>query len=276
MQQLPPGFQLDQPAAQPQQSRAPGVIRGPQGAPSISDLTSMQNANRGEAQFQYQMQRDAIEDQRRAEEDARTKREDQEQRTRAEGAARSALLKTIRELNNIAIDADDNAGWFETGTSGRFARSALPGANAGKDLAGNIETLNADFAFSALNAMREASKTGGALGQVTERELDLLKASTANIDPNLSHDTFLENVERARQVYLTRLADIDPQLATRLGYDASKAEEALLALNAEYERRFGDPNAQQPTVTREYRTAPDANRTPEDIEAIMRKYGIEQ
>ena len=201
--------------------------------------------------------------------------EEEQRRTRAEGAARSALLKTIRELNNIAIDADDNAGWFETGTSGQFARGVLPGANAGKDLAGNIQTLNADFAFSALNAMREASKTGGALGQVTERELELLKASTANIDPNLSHDTFLENVERARQVYLTRLADLDPQLATRLGYDATKAEEALLSLNDEYEKRFGDPNAPAPTIDRT--SNPNApQRTPADIEAIMRKYGIEQ
>ena len=262
MQQLPPGFQLD---GAPQQG-APGIIQGRPKPPPMPTPQTPAQAEKDQLQA-------AVLQNTLADRDAEQQQE-LERSTRAEGAARSALLKTIRELNNIAIDADDNAGWFETGTSGQFARGMLPGANAGKDLAANIETLNADFAFSALNAMREASKTGGALGQVTERELDLLKASTANINPNLSHDTFLKNVERARQVYLTRLADLDPQLATRLGYNAQEAERALLELNDEYEKRFGDPNAPAPSVNREGRTQPDPTRTPEDIEAIMQKYGI--
>lgn len=268
-QQVSPA-QTQQPA---QPARAPGIIRG---APRTADPLQVRGADRADAEFDYRIQRDMMEDSRREQEKAAEAQAEVESRTRAESSARTALLKTIRELNNIAIDADDNSGWFETGTSGQIARNVLPGSNAGKDLAGNVETLNADFAFSALAAMREASKTGGALGNVTERELDLLKSSTANINPDLSHDTFLTNVERARQVYLSRLAMLDPQLATRLGYNSEEAEMALLELNEAYEKQFGDPNAPAPTINRDFVTQPDPNRTPEDIDAILKKYGVGQ
>lgn len=200
-------------------------------------------------------------DARVAEAEALELQQDQERVARNTKNARYALLKAIGELNRIAIDADDNEGWFETGTSGQFARSILPGANAGKDLAGDIETLNADFAFSALNAMREASKTGGALGQVTERELDLLKASTANISPDLTHETFLKNVEKARQVYLSKLAAVDEAKARELGYNPRSADSALQELNQQYEKRFGGPEP----------TGRGPKMTPER-EALLRKY----
>lgn len=207
-----------------------------------------------------------------AEQDKQAERNEEKQAAlKADEAAEYKLIKAIRELQNIALDANDNNGWFETGASGSFARSVLPDGTAGFDLAGDLKTLDANFAFDALNAMREASKTGGALGQVTERELDLLKSSVANLDPNLSHDTFLSNVEKARQAYLAQLARIDPSLATSLGYDGAKAEAALLELDKAYAEEFGQQRA---TVDRS--ANPDARQsTPEDIQAIMQKYGAE-
>lgn len=205
--------------------------------------------------------------------EARDKKEEREEKKaqalRADEAAEYKLIKAIRELSSIALDANDNGGWFETGTSGNFSRTVLPSGTAGYDLAGDLKTLDANFAFDALNAMREASKTGGALGQVTERELDLLKASVSNLDPNLSHSTFLSNVEKARQAYLTQLARIDPALATSLGYDGEKAEVALRELDEAYATEMGLPRA---AVDRS--ANPDARQsTPADIEEIMRKYG---
>ena len=38
-----------------------------------------------------------------------------------------------------------------------------------------LETIKAQLGFAELNAMRQASPTGGALGQVTVRELDFFK-----------------------------------------------------------------------------------------------------
>jgi len=269
MQQLPPGFELEpMPQTTPQPNSAPGIIRG---RPKQVDPVEQQNDALRNQFLQGQIADQQRDEQKRGLE----QQQEQERQASADSAARGALLKTIGGLNNIAIDADDANGWFETGTSGGFARNVLPGANAGKDLAANIQTLEAEFAFGALQAMRDASKTGGALGQVTERELDLLKSSIVNIDPGQTHESFLTNVEKARQVYLSKLAVIDPQMATRLGYDAEEAEATLLELNAAYERQFGDPNTPPPTINRDGGNQPDPNRNPDDIQAILDKYGVE-
>lgn len=190
---------------------------------------------------------------------------------KADEIAEYKLYKAITNLSDIALDADDNGGWFETGTSGSFSRSVLPSGSAGYALAGDLKTLDANFAFDALSAMREASKTGGALGNVTERELDLLKASVANLDPDLDHDTFLGNIEEARQAYLAQLARINPRVATQLGYDAAAAENIMLELDKQYAEKFGLPRA---TVDRSASPV-TSDATPADIEAIMAKYGAQ-
>lgn len=76
-----------------------------------------------------------------------------------------------------------------------------------------MQTIQANTAFDRLQKMREDSPTGGALGQVTEKELDLLKSSVANINPNQSQEAFFSNLATSKQAYLARLAEIDPEAA---------------------------------------------------------------
>lgn len=190
--------------------------------------------------------------------------------TAADSNARDKLIRIVAKLTSVARDANDNGGWFETGTSGAFSRNHLPEGTAGYDLGRDINTLQANFAFDALQAMRDASKTGGALGSISERELELLQSAIGNIDPNQSHQSFLNNLEGVRQAYLSKLALVDPEIATHLGYDSKAAEKAVLALNDAYSKEFGTgavtidrtPNA----------TTPQGH--PEDIQAIMTKYGV--
>lgn len=262
MQELPPGFRVVG-----SQNADPMIA-----PPDPYKQQDMQNDNRRldiqerQADLQAQVTEMKVGELR---EKRQEREEEQAQALRADEAAEYKLIKAIRELSSIALDANDNGGFMETGASGAFSRAVLPSGTAGYDLAGDLKTLDANFAFDALNAMREASKTGGALGQVTERELDLLKSSVSNLDPNLSHDVFLGNVEKARQAYLAQLARIDPALATSLGYDGAKAEEALLELDRRYAEEMGLPRS---TVDRS--ANPNARQsTPEDIEAIMQKYG---
>lgn len=255
-------------------SAFPGVIPGRPKAPdpvALAGLELRQDANARDARttdLTNQLTEFKIDE---AREEAREREKEAQQALKADEVAEYKLVKAISELSKVGTDANDNGGWFETGTSGSFARSVLPTGTAGYDLAGDLKTLDANFAFDALSAMREASKTGGALGAITERELDLLKSSVANLDPNLSHETFLSNVEKARQSYLAQLAKIDPALATRLGYDGAKAEAALLELDEQYAKQFNLPRS---TVDRS--ANPGArDSTPDDIAAIMAKYGAQ-
>lgn len=55
---------------------------------------------------------------------------------------------------------------------------------ASKELEGYVTTLQSNLAFDRLQKMRDQSKTGGALGQVSNIELELLKSALAVLDPS--------------------------------------------------------------------------------------------
>lgn len=141
-----------------------------------------------------------------------------EARTRAYAAADYQLQRAIKKMNEIRKDATDNDGWFETGTSGNMMRDWTPGVfqNAARDLDANVDALRTKFALDALQAMREASKTGGAVGQVTEGEWERLANSVENISPRQSHGQFLKNLDNAREYYLEKLRLINPAAADKL------------------------------------------------------------
>lgn len=75
------------------------------------------------------------------------------------------------------------------------------GGTAAGDVLANIETLKAAASFSALTAMREASKTGAALGAVSDTEIKLLSAELANLEQSQSQEQFLRNLGRFERVY---------------------------------------------------------------------------
>lgn len=70
-------------------------------------------------------------------------------------------------------------------------------------------TLNASIAFDRLQAMREASKTGGALGAISERELDLLAASIGSLDNSkMSNPVLMAQIERIEKQYIIAMRSL--------------------------------------------------------------------
>lgn len=96
-----------------------------------------------------------------------------------EGAIRSKLLSTDNILNTVKE---------ASGLSGEVypvfydVTKFLPTTDA-RQLKGRVETLQSALAFDRLQQMREESKTGGALGNVSNVELGLLAANLAALDP---------------------------------------------------------------------------------------------
>jgi hypothetical protein len=84
------------------------------------------------------------------------------------------LIQKTQEIINTASD-------WNTGLMSAFANLPEFGLGA-RNLKAVIDTVKANIAWSELSDMRRESKTGGALGQVTERELDLLAASIGSLD----------------------------------------------------------------------------------------------
>ena len=68
-----------------------------------------------------------------------------------------------------------------------------------REMAGYVKTLQANLAFDRLQDMRDRSKTGGALGQVSNIELGLLQSSVAALDPGSKN--FAEQLATIRRQY---------------------------------------------------------------------------
>lgn len=62
------------------------------------------------------------------------------------------------------------------------------------DLSKSLNTVKAAVAFGTLQKMREASKTGGALGAVSAPELALLESALGSLDQSLSEDLLRKNL----------------------------------------------------------------------------------
>lgn len=68
------------------------------------------------------------------------------------------------------------------------------------DFRNELATVQANIAFDRLQQMREASKTGGALGAVSERELDLLMNAYGNINQSTSPARLKENLQTIKRI----------------------------------------------------------------------------
>lgn len=111
----------------------------------------------------------------------------EKQRLAVDGANAKADLVTS------TIDkALSQAGFMSTGLVGA-GMGIIPGSGA-YDLRKTVDTVKANIGFQELQEMRQASPTGGALGQVAVKELDMLQATLGNLDPNQSEDQLKQNL----------------------------------------------------------------------------------
>lgn len=68
------------------------------------------------------------------------------------------------------------------------------------DLQNTLASIQSAVAFDTLQKMREASKTGGALGAVSERELDLLISAYGALQQSSSPDLLRKNLQTVREI----------------------------------------------------------------------------
>jgi gas vesicle protein len=75
--------------------------------------------------------------------------------------------------------------------------SNIPGT-AAANFAAELDTLKSNIAFGELTAMREASKTGGALGQVSDKEGQLLESSLGALSTKQSPENFKQQLQKIK------------------------------------------------------------------------------
>lgn len=130
------------------------------------------------------------------------------QRARAASSAMNELQASqgvVMQDIDKAISMANGGGMLGTTGMGS-ALSGVPNTSA-HDLASTLNTIKSNIGFDKLQAMREASPTGGALGQVSERENVLLQSVLGSLDQSQSREQFVGNLQRLKEVLQGRQAE---------------------------------------------------------------------
>ena len=102
---------------------------------------------------------------------------------------------------NQVLDAieNDKSLLGTTGVLGKFAADYTPSQSA-RNVKNLLKSVQSNVAFNRLQEMRDASKTGGALGNVSNVELGLLMAAHGAIQQDLSPELLIANLKRIDEI----------------------------------------------------------------------------
>lgn len=146
-------------------------------------------------------------------------------KAQGEKAKVDAATASADRIINTVDEAIPLVGFTTAGVAGALN---IPGTD-GRNLEEALKTIKANLGFDRLQQMRDASKTGGALGQVAVKELEALQASIASLDRGQSPDTLRRNLEDIK-FYYTRWSKAvrgeDPGPAVRPRDQAKPAQGA--------------------------------------------------
>jgi hypothetical protein len=145
-------------------------------------------------------------------------------------ASRPAREETAK---NVVADIDratavvDKSTLPTTGLGGQALKN-IPGTGA-HDLDQILSGIKANVSFDKLQEMRNASPSGAALGQISDKENQLLQRTIASLEQSQSPEQFKENLARVRQTF-DRIIHGDKNAAkvdvpkVRLRYDPATGE----------------------------------------------------
>lgn len=113
-----------------------------------------------------------------------------------------SVTKAMKQVNGLS------SGFLGGSTS------AIPGSPS-KNLQSTINTIKSNLAFTELAKMRAASQTGGALGQISDKEEELLSSTVASLDVGQNPQQLKDNLQAVQTHYVNYLTSLG------YGYDAA-------------------------------------------------------
>lgn len=128
--------------------------------------------------------------------DAKAKEKEAKLNQQQEGAIAQAdrIIGTVGSALNKVSRATAGTGFAATPKS-------LETVTGARDLAADLETIKANLGFAELQAMRAASPTGGALGQIAVQELVALQSTIASLDQAQSPEQLKNKLAQVRKHY---------------------------------------------------------------------------
>ncbi|TCL70464.1 hypothetical protein [Rhizobium sp. BK251] len=124
---------------------------------------------------------------------ARDKESNRQQQTKTSGGI---VLQDIGRALNVMGNASEWPSGPDRAVRRNFSDSTVGQVDR------LIGTIKANVSADAIQQMRLNSPTGGALGNVSDRDLELLERTKGNIDVNQKFDVLQDNLRRLKNVYL--------------------------------------------------------------------------
>ena len=133
--------------------------------------------------------------------EAAIEEEERQKALREKGQLETQKRTGISISVNQVLDAieNDNSILGTTGVLGKFAADYTPSQSA-RNVKNLLKSVQSNVAFNRLQEMRDASKTGGALGNVSNVELGLLMAAHGAIQQDLSPELLIANLKRIDEI----------------------------------------------------------------------------
>lgn len=131
---------------------------------------------------------------------------------------------------NIFDDLLNEEGDVEvSGALNRLGMGLIPGSDA-RGFNKSLQSIQSIIGFDELQAMRDASPTGGALGQVSEREIDFLQSLQGTIDTSLPDELLQKNLNRIKESFETLRLINSPEGTTGVidGLEFTKQGDSLI------------------------------------------------
>ena len=151
-----------------------------------------------------------------------------QQRTGQRATYVDVVLDEISSVRNMV----ENQGPLTPVTGFMGARMRSVEGSPAFDMAQRISTIKGNTAFTRLEQMREASKTGGALGSITEGELELLSNTLGALNPDMSDAEFLRTLTRLEETYTNIMNKLmqEPEIARQYGIEVPSLQNDPLDL----------------------------------------------
>jgi hypothetical protein len=164
---------------------------------------------------------------------------------RAAKGALSGSLQQLDRLKQAAMDLKGDPGLGGvTGFRGHIPD--LPGSDAARARA-ELDTLKSQIGFGVLQQMREMSKTGGALGSVSDRENTMLQNNLAALSTNQSAEDFARSLDKI------------------INY----VDDAKARMQGAYQDTYGDVADGEPAASPAPSAAPAGG-----VDDLLSKYGV--
>ena len=118
------------------------------------------------------------------------------------GTELSQKESALAKADIIASKAEKAIEQSGTWTAGWLGKMALKlGTTPAEDLESTLDVIKSNLGFEELREMKAASPTGGALGQVTEREIEFLQSTLESLKQKQSEEQLDESLRVVRDTY---------------------------------------------------------------------------